>query len=366
MVAETEGSEERQGRQDVGRHKSEPVPAQSVKEWLLRDETFRDPDHLTAEASPRPASLRDWLLREEPFDAAMNPSFLGFFAQVGCLGVLQREGLLKRLIGLAGASAGSMSGSFIASGNTVLVPREEAAEAGLSELTLHEDMQRVVDAGQRRWKEVLDVSPGLGLLKGQVFEDLIAESCVPTFQDTSVPFACTAWSAYAMRTEILRSGPLASAVRASCNVPGLLQPSDHNRRRWLLDGGIMDPSGSAGLRALAQQPRRSLHIVVNRTMAGIDKYWTRTVPPSEFGAPREEVLTLRLNRPPTLLLGERSGRLLGKAVTVTAEAVLESLDAPLRRGREDGHWVLEVNVDWGVRGRKLRVSQRLALPQSKL
>ena len=59
-------------------------------------------------------------LRDGPFDCAMNPSFLGFFAHGGAMGILQREGLLEHLCGLAGASAGAMMGAFVASGHKIL------------------------------------------------------------------------------------------------------------------------------------------------------------------------------------------------------------------------------------------------------
>jgi len=131
----------------------------------------------------------------------------------------------------------------------------------------------------------------------------------------------------------------------------LFHPTSHQHKQWLFDGGIQDPSGSAGLAALPVQPRRSLHVVVNRQLLPrcMDS-WTRVVPPSEYGAVREELVTVRLNNPPSLLLGDASFRQLEEAVLVTATAMLAALDRPLKQGREEGHWILEVDVGWGRHG----------------
>eukprot|EP00418_Pyrodinium_bahamense_P016517 CAMPEP_0179127614 /NCGR_PEP_ID=MMETSP0796-20121207/60464_1 /TAXON_ID=73915 /ORGANISM="Pyrodinium bahamense, Strain pbaha01" /LENGTH=272 /DNA_ID=CAMNT_0020826417 /DNA_START=71 /DNA_END=885 /DNA_ORIENTATION=+ len=269
----------------------------------------------------------------------MNPSFLGTFAQLGCLGALQREGLLRHLCGLAGASAGAMTGAIIASGRTVLEP-------GPGKPRLHADMLGISTLGSRRW-DVLDPGLGIGLLKGHGFEREMAQFCAGSFEELHIPFVCTAFSAYAMRTEVLWRGPLPRAVRASATVPGLLQPTTQSKRRWLFDGGIADPSGSAGLSKLPWQPRRSLHVVVNRSLVPpLDSYWTRALGPSRFGAARQDVLTLRLNRPPDLLLGDRSFRLVDQAILSSAAAVLDALDAPLQPGSEKGHHLLEVDLDW--------------------
>ncbi|CAK0840191.1 unnamed protein product [Prorocentrum cordatum] len=289
-------------------------------------------------------SLRQWLSKHEPFDCALNPSFLGVFAHTGCAGALQQQGLLRSLCGLAGASAGAHCGAIIASGSTVL-------DQTSSRPVLHDDLQSLLTLGDRRW-QVLDPALGLGVLEGRGLEEEVSRIVKPTFEELNIPFACTAFSMWSRRTEILKSGPLPRAVRASCAVPVLIHPTSHERRKWLLDGGIGDPSGSVGLRALPEQPKRSLHIIVNRRVGmGLDSMWTRSLGPSQYGARREEVVTLRLNNPPTLFFGDSSFRQLGTAVELTADAVLRALDAPLQRGHEDGHWVAEVDVAWGRRGK---------------
>lgn len=310
----------------------------------------KDPDGAGLPQSP-PATptLREWLSSGDAFDLAMNPNFLGAFAHTGCVGALQREGLLSSLVGLSGSSAGAMCGAILASGRQVL-------ENARGPPYLHGDMALLTSLGTRRW-EVLDAAPGLGILRGDGLERVMAELMAPTFETLAVPFACATWSAFSLRTEILHSGPLARAVRASSTVPGLLQPTSHAPQRWLVDGGIGDPSGALGLSALPHQPQRSLHIVVNRRMPvllGLDSRWSNVVGPSKFPVRRGIVASVRLNNPPNLLLGDRSFQLLGPAVLATAEAMLASLDRPMRRCEEEGHFILDVDVAsaWGRRSQQ--------------
>jgi len=260
------------------------------------------------------------------------------FAQLGCLGALQREGLLRNLSGLAGASAGAMSGAALASGKVVLHPSTPAA--------LHSDMNVLREMKHRRW-ESLDPTLGPGILKGVAAEAILRPLYAETFDELKIPFACSAWSCSGLVT--LTKGSVVSAVRASFNIPIILWPARHGKR-WLFDGGIGDPSGGAGLRDLPQKPRRAMHIIVNRKMLpGFDHYWTRLRGPSQFAVSRQEVLTIRLNRPPSLLLGQQSFDAFPDAVLATAQAVLDVLDEPLRPGTEDGHWILEVDVGWSTR-----------------
>mmetsp|Transcript_45860 Transcript_45860/g.98944 ORF Transcript_45860/g.98944 Transcript_45860/m.98944 type:complete len:308 (-) Transcript_45860:95-1018(-) len=297
-------------------------------------------------------TLRQWLKVEEPFDVAMNPSFLGMFAHLGCLGALQQQGLLKNVCGLAGASAGAICGSVLAAGMTILDPEA-------SKPSLHEDLAQFRNIGDRVW-DVLDPSVGPGLLVGEGLERELGRFLPENFESLKLPFACTAWSVFAGRTEVLQTGRLASAVRASCSVPGLFQPMSMNRRRWLVDGGVRDPSGSHGLQALPKQPRRSLHVIVNRRMMpGLDNHWTQVVPPSKFGAKREEVVSVRLNNPPNLLLGKSSFEQFVPALEETAAAVLEKLDVPLTAGQEDWHWILEIDVNWKQRSSLRRRQSKL-------
>lgn len=277
----------------------------------------------------------------------MNPSFMGVFAHLGCVGALQREELLENLTGLAGSSAGANCGAMIASG-TMILETGGMRDGDVARTSLAANLKQWSTTVGNRRQEILDPAFGFGIFRGNNVErELATLGMVPRFEDLSIPFACTAWSAYSFRTEVLTSGDLPRAVRASMGVPGLFHPTSHHRKRWLLDGGILDHSGSAGLRSLPVQPSRSLHIIVNRPMLPpLDSHWSRIVPPSQYGAKRSEVVSLRLNRPPSLFLGDKSFRELESAVIASADATFQCLDSPMVAGVEAGHWILEVDVAW--------------------
>ena len=59
------------------------------------------------------------------------------------------------------------------------------------------------------------------------------------FEDLAKPFACVAMDLYSGEAIIFREGDVASAVRASMNLPGIFQPVEY-RHRFLVDGGVVD------------------------------------------------------------------------------------------------------------------------------
>ncbi len=67
-----------------------------------------------------------------------------------------------------------------------------------------------------------------------------------TFEDCRVPLALSVWDVLARRTVVLRSGPLARGIHASCAFPVLLQPVRVGGRLYA-DGGIADRPGMAGV-----------------------------------------------------------------------------------------------------------------------
>ncbi|CAD7958842.1 unnamed protein product [Amoebophrya sp. A25] len=72
-------------------------------------------------------TLREWLTDASDsggFLLALNPSFLGFFSQIGSCGALDAVGLLKGLRGACGSSAGAMSAGYLATRKPVFVLRK--------------------------------------------------------------------------------------------------------------------------------------------------------------------------------------------------------------------------------------------------
>lgn len=172
-----------------------------------------------------PASLRDWLA-EAPFSLALSAGFFGFFAHAGFVSALEEAGLAPARV--SGASAGALVGGLWASGT-----RAARIEAELRPL-------------QR--KDFRDPSPGFGLLRGDLFRARIhAMLAARTFETAKMPVAVSAFDVRARRTVVLDRGDLARAICASCAFPLLLQPVEVGGRA-MLDGGIADRPGHAGLR----------------------------------------------------------------------------------------------------------------------
>jgi NTE family protein len=170
-------------------------------------------------------TLREWL-REQPFTLGLSSGFFGFFAHAGVVAVLEEEGL--RPARIVGSSAGALVGALWAAG----VP---AARLRAELLAL-------------RREHFWDPWPGAGLLRGRLFRARL-EAMLPvrTFEECPIPLALSAFDVLGVRTAVLRSGPLAAAVHASCAAPVLFQPVRIGARLYS-DGGVLDRHGLAGLR----------------------------------------------------------------------------------------------------------------------
>lgn len=169
---------------------------------------------MNAQTSPLLAS---WL-REQPFTLALSAGFFGFFAHAGMVAALEEEGIAPARI--TGASAGALVGAAWASG-----------VSSRDLLAVLSDIRRT---------DFWDVSPGFGLLRGQLFHGILEATLgCDTFEECRVPTSLSVWHIKSRQTEVVESGPLATAVRASCCFPGLLQPVNLGGRLFL-DGGIAD------------------------------------------------------------------------------------------------------------------------------
>jgi NTE family protein len=115
-----------------------------------------------------------------------------------------------------------------------------------------------------------------GLLRGERFQALLEEALpVRHFHECRIPVRVVAYDLFARRVEALGSGELAPAIRASCSVPGMFQPTVIARRRYI-DGGVADRAGIAAAsphsRVLyhhlpAKSPWRRLTPLMNRPPA---------------------------------------------------------------------------------------------------
>jgi len=171
-------------------------------------------------------TLREWLA-EKPFSMTLSAGFFGFFAHAGVMTVLEDAGLLP--IRISGASAGALVGGIWAS--------------GVNATTIRDELLRL------RRPDFWDVRPGLGLLAGRLFQSRV-EALLPAraFEHCRVPVGLSVYDVLARSTRVVDRGPLAPAIVASCAVPGLFHPVWLNGR-LLLDGGILDRHGLAGMPA---------------------------------------------------------------------------------------------------------------------
>ena len=161
--------------------------------------------------------LRDWLA-EEPFKLVLSAGFFGFYAHCGVLSVLEEEKLLPS--SLSGSSAGALVAGLWA--------------GGLSSALICETLFAL------ERKDFWDPGFGLGLLKGKAFQRILEQLLpVSTFEACRVPLSLSVFDLIGRRTRSLKTGDLASSIRASCAVPMMFQPVIINGRPSF-DGGVLD------------------------------------------------------------------------------------------------------------------------------
>jgi len=236
-------------------------------------------------------TLGDWLAAR-PFALAMSSGFFSFFAHTGMLGSLIDRGLAPCEV--AGSSAGALVGGAWAAG---LSP--DALAARLHAL---------------RRDQFWDPAPGAGLLAGLRFDRVLRELLpVAAIAACRVPVRISVFDIARRRTQVIASGDLATAIRASCAVPGLFHPVWHERRAYW-DGGILDRPGLAGL---AAGTRVLLHHIASRSP------WRRTLEvPSRPGMVTLVIDGLPRSGPFRLDAGRR-------ALALARAATLRALDAPI-------------------------------------
>ena len=139
-------------------------------------------------------------------------------AHIGVLEVLEENGVIPCCV--SGTSAGSAVGLAYCAG----LPVERLRELAL----------------EMRWSRLgRMVPPRNGFFDGQRMEDYVRRVIGDRrFEDLEKPFACVATDILRDEVVILRSGPVAPAIRASCAFPGIFTPVEKGER-LLVDGGLM-------------------------------------------------------------------------------------------------------------------------------
>ncbi len=167
-------------------------------------------------------------LAAQPFELILSSGFFGFFAHAGVVRALEELGLRPALVG--GSSAGALVSGMWA--------------AGLSAEAIRDRLFSL------KREDFWDPDPLFflrgGILRGERFaallDDALASTGVSAMEDCKTPVRLVVFDVAARRAVALSSGSLASAIRASCTVPGMFQPTRIDGRAYL-DGGITDRAG---------------------------------------------------------------------------------------------------------------------------
>jgi NTE family protein len=239
-------------------------------------------------------TLGDWLA-SGPFGLAMSSGFFAFYAHTGMLSALTARGLAP--VHVAGSSAGALVAG--------------AWAAGLPCDALAGELARLERA--HFW----DPAPGAGLLAGRKFDArLRAMLPVAELERCRVPVRISAFDILARRTAVLARGDLATAIRASCAVPGMFQPVWIARRPYW-DGGILDRPGIAG----APPGRLLFHHIASRSP------WRAVATPIPRRADLVALVLEDLPRSGPFRLDH--GR---RAMALAREATARALDRPIEGG----------------------------------
>jgi NTE family protein len=145
------------------------------------------------------------------------------FAHVGVIRALEQEKVPIDLV--VGTSVGSLIGAIYASDRN-------SFELEWTAFMLEKDT--LFDYG------LLTAFTGMGAAKGDKLEEFVKTKVpIANIEDLKVPFAAVAVDLNRGTRVVLDRGPVARAVRASCAIPGVFNPVDH-QGRLLVDGGVID------------------------------------------------------------------------------------------------------------------------------
>jgi NTE family protein len=143
------------------------------------------------------------------------------FAHIGVIRVLEKEKIPVDLI--VGTSVGSLIGALYA---------HEANSFELEWTAFGLEKDDLLDYAL--------LSATMGPIKGERLESWVAHR-IPTLniENLKIPFAAVATDLNRGTRVVLDRGPLPRAIRASCAIPGVFQPVEH-QGRLLVDGGTVD------------------------------------------------------------------------------------------------------------------------------
>jgi NTE family protein len=152
------------------------------------------------------------------------------WAHIGVLQELERMGLRPHVV--CGTSIGALVGAVYASDQL------EAFSDWVQSLTVRDVFG------------LMDFSFSGGVIKGEkLFEFFQERHQNPDIQELAVQYAAVATDMRNGRETWLDRGPVLQAARASCALPGLFSPVQHEGH-WMLDGGLVNPVPVSVCRAM--------------------------------------------------------------------------------------------------------------------
>ena len=143
------------------------------------------------------------------------------FAHVGAVMALEENGISFDLV--TGTSAGSIVGGALAAGMSANDIAAMSSKTGFASV-------------------IRPAVPIRGLFSNEPLGRLIArEFPAASFEELKIPFAAIAFDLEKNEKVVQTEGDLATAIRASCAVPGVFTPIRDGQGRVLVDGGVVSP-----------------------------------------------------------------------------------------------------------------------------
>ena len=139
------------------------------------------------------------------------------FAHIGMLKAFEKTGIKADVV--AGTSMGAIIGGLYAHGCTA------------------DEMYELAQGTS--WRDVIDLSLQMGLIKGERLHTFLKEHLPEEFSDLKIPLVVSTTDIETGEQIYITEGDLVRAVRASSCFPGAFEPVQFNGRT-LADGGIIN------------------------------------------------------------------------------------------------------------------------------
>jgi cyclophilin family peptidyl-prolyl cis-trans isomerase len=344
---------------------------------MVNEESAQSPGGVTTgivTSEPKPLTLRDILIADDGFHLAMAPAFFGFYGYFGALDAWENallnhstienkavtsDNLLlsEKVRSVAGASAGAMAAVMLAAGVRPNVAAEFVSNIKLGDFA---DFPGVLaffrgNKFERIMHNFLTHHTATGTGNGTQRESISENTTSLQLEDTMIPIAVSAFDIQTMQEYILQRGSMARAARASATFPFLFQPvgwydTQQQNEYVLVDGGITDSTGMAGLNATIRRlddrnsdlkkKDNSVSRVINLCIGAFGITSPLLGPSSLPGQP--DVISISIQNLPQP--GPWAMSLGPKATEAARKAMVASLDVQLFPREEENHYELHIDA----------------------